>query len=143
MAYSAWASESHAFAPSFIMMCHSFQAPCGYWYEIRPIITKALFRYTPSAFIWRGELSGGMSATCPTFRRSKSVRTRMLLQYSQTVWTLLDHRKITFAPQFGHDETTCVIKARRPLTQVVDLSQSLAAWRKGCSYIRAICRTAT
>jgi len=51
------------------------------------------------------ELSGGRSATWPTFLRSTSVRTRMLLQYWQTVCTLLDHWKTIFAPQLGQFET--------------------------------------
>jgi hypothetical protein len=33
----------------------------------------------------------------------------MLLQYSQTVCTLLDQRKTIFAPQFGQLEVGCVI----------------------------------
>src|SRR6266480_3918007 len=56
-----------------------------------------------------GELSGGRSATWPTFFRSTSVRTRMLLQKSQTVWTLLDQRKTILAPQFGQLATGWVI----------------------------------
>src|SRR5216684_845030 len=56
-----------------------------------------------------GELSGGRSATWPTFLRSTSVRTRMLLQYSQTVCTLLDQRKTILAPQFGQLATGWVI----------------------------------
>src|SRR5260370_31314243 len=56
-----------------------------------------------------GELSGGRSATWPTFFRSTSVRTRMLLQNSQTVCTLLDQRKTILAPQFGHLATGWVI----------------------------------
>src|SRR6267378_4027501 len=68
---------------------------------MRPTTTNDLFPYLPSALIWMGELSGGRSATWPTFFRSTSVRTRMLLQYSQTVCTLLDQRKTILAPQFG------------------------------------------
>jgi hypothetical protein len=33
----------------------------------------------------------------------------MLLQYSHTVWTLLDHWNVTFAPQFGQLDTGRVI----------------------------------
>src|SRR5438132_14109905 len=56
-----------------------------------------------------GELSGGRSATWPTFFRSTSVRTRILLQNSQTVWTVLDQRKTILAPQFGQLATGWVI----------------------------------
>src|SRR6266851_544539 len=48
-----------------------------------------------------GELFSGKSATCPTFWRSRSVLTRIDLQNSQTVCTLLDQRNTIFAPQFG------------------------------------------
>jgi hypothetical protein len=63
--------------------------------------TKACLAKTPSVPIWMGELSGGKSATSPTFFRSTSVRTRTDLQNEHTVWTLLDQRKLMFAPQFG------------------------------------------
>src|SRR5437868_2259293 len=61
-----------------------------------------------------GELSGGKSATSPTFCNSTSVRTRIDLQYSQTVCTLLDHRNTTFAPQFGHVAAGWVIPQLSP-----------------------------
>src|SRR5947199_8955283 len=61
-----------------------------------------------------GELSGGRSATCPTFFRSTSVRTRMDLQYSQTVCTLLDQRKETGAPQLGQFEVRSVTGVQAP-----------------------------
>src|SRR5260370_8852031 len=56
-----------------------------------------------------GELSGGRSAIWPTLLRSTSVRTRMLVQYSQTVCTLLEQRKTILAPQFGQLATGWVI----------------------------------
>src|ERR1700678_3203992 len=48
-----------------------------------------------------GEASGGRSATTPTFFKSTSVRTRIEWQNSQVVWTALDHRNFTGAPQLG------------------------------------------
>src|SRR5581483_1291572 len=48
-----------------------------------------------------GEPSSGRSATTPTFRRSTSVLTTTDRQCSHTVWTLLDQRNTTGAPQFG------------------------------------------
>src|SRR5277367_5798701 len=48
-----------------------------------------------------GEASGGRSATTPTFFRSTSVRTRIEWQNSQVVWTALDHKNLTGAPQLG------------------------------------------
>src|ERR1044071_7804289 len=56
-----------------------------------------------------GELSLGRSATCPTFFRSTSVRTRIDLQYSHTVCTLLDQRNTIGAAQFGQFEVRSVI----------------------------------
>src|SRR5215475_3971881 len=76
---------------------------------IRPIATKPLWLYVPSVPIWMGELSGGRSATSPTFCRSTSVRMRIDLQYSQTVCTLLDQRKTILAPQLGQMAVGCVI----------------------------------
>src|SRR5215471_7514493 len=64
-----------------------------------------------------GELFGGRSATCPTLARSTSVRTRMDLQYSQTVCTLADQRKVIFAPQLGQFAVGCVIGFEAPLRQ--------------------------
>src|SRR5271155_1837845 len=48
-----------------------------------------------------GEASGGRSATSPTFFKSMSVRTRIEWQNSQVVWTALDQRNFTGAPQLG------------------------------------------
>src|SRR5665213_1757525 len=48
-----------------------------------------------------GEASGGRSATTPTFFKSMSVRTRIEWQNSQVVWTALDQRNFTGAPQLG------------------------------------------
>src|SRR5271155_1839323 len=48
-----------------------------------------------------GEASGGRSATSPTFFKSTSVRTRIEWQNSQVVWTALDQRNFTGAPQLG------------------------------------------
>src|SRR5712692_5704504 len=76
---------------------------------MRPTTTNALLPYLPSVLTLMGELSGGRSATWPTFFRSTSVRTRMLLQNSHTVWTLLDQRKTILAPQFGQLATGWVI----------------------------------
>src|SRR5229473_6199581 len=94
---------------------------------MRPTTTNDLFPYLPSALIWMGELSGGRSATWPTFFRSTSVRTRMLLQYSQTVCTLLDQRKTTFAPQFGQLATGWVIANGPPGAHAEISLQSPAA----------------
>src|SRR4029077_13619567 len=74
-----------------------------------------------------GELSGGRSATWPTFFKSTSVRTRMLLQYSQTVCTLLDQRKTIFAPQFGQLATGWLIAIRSPGACEETSAQSPAA----------------
>src|SRR5260370_42415050 len=74
-----------------------------------------------------GELSGGRSATWPTFFRSTSVRTRMLLQNSHTVWTLLDQRKTILAPQFGQLATGWVIANGPPGLRQEVLPQSPAA----------------
>src|SRR5271169_815383 len=93
---------------------------------MRPTTTNALLPYLPSELIWMGELSGGRSATWPTFFRSTSVRTRMLLQYSQTVWTLLDQRKTILAPQLGQLATGWIIVAGPPGWQKGDVPQSLA-----------------
>src|SRR5579871_3891397 len=68
---------------------------------IRPATTKARLWYTPSAPIWMGELSGGRSPTCPSRSNLTSVRTSTDLQYSHTVCTLLDQRKVILAPQLG------------------------------------------
>jgi hypothetical protein len=65
-----------------------------------------------------GEISGGKSATWPIFVKSKSVRTRTLLQKSQTVCTLLDHLKTILAPQFGQVAAGCVMsQSSRPSEQ--------------------------
>src|ERR1700733_5550241 len=48
-----------------------------------------------------GEASAGRSATSPTFFKSTSVRTRIEWQNSQVVWTALDQRNFTGAPQLG------------------------------------------
>src|SRR5580700_5048951 len=48
-----------------------------------------------------GDASGGRSATSPTFFKSTSVRTRIEWQNSQVVWTALDQRNLTGAPQLG------------------------------------------
>src|SRR5271156_1135858 len=48
-----------------------------------------------------GEASGGRSATTPTFFKSTSVRPRIKWQNSQEVWTALDQRNFTGAPQLG------------------------------------------
>jgi hypothetical protein len=50
----------------------------------------------------------------------------MLLQYSQTVWTLLDQRKTILAPQLGQLATGWLIAAGLPGVQQGDLPQSLA-----------------
>jgi hypothetical protein len=51
----------------------------------------------------------------------------MLLQYSQTVCTLLDQRKTIFAPQLGQLETGWVIAERAPPLPKYDPIQSPAA----------------
>src|SRR5947209_7502235 len=79
---------------------------------MRPITTKARSAYLPSVVIWMGEASGGRSATSPTFFKSTSVRTRIDLQYSQTVCTLLDQRKAMGAPQLGQLEVRSVTGAQ-------------------------------
>src|SRR5580700_7249886 len=48
-----------------------------------------------------GEGSGGRSATLPTFFKFRSSRTRIEWQKGQTVWTALDQRNVTGAPQLG------------------------------------------
>src|SRR6202042_2391572 len=68
---------------------------------MRPMTTKPLLSRTPSVPIWMGEASGGRSATSPTFFKSTSVRTRIEWQNSQVVWTALDQRNFTGAPQLG------------------------------------------
>src|SRR5467141_4656179 len=93
---------------------------------MRPTTTNALLPYLPSELIWIGELSGGRSATWPTFFRSTSVRTRMLLQYSQTVWMLLDQRKTILAPQLGQLATGWVIADGPPGLRQKTLPQPLA-----------------
>src|SRR5215469_8123751 len=90
----------------------------------------------PSVLSWMGEASGGKSATCPTFLRSTSVRTRMLLQYSQTVCTLLDQRKTIFAPQLGQLAAGCVIAEFSLTRRRGILSQSPAACFHFSSYGR-------
>src|SRR5712664_3637910 len=90
-----------------------------------------------------GELSGGRSATWPTFFRSTSVRTRMLLQNSQTVCTLLDQRKTILAPQFGQLATGWVI-ANVPLgLREENTPQSPATCFNLDSYVLCNRRTAT
>src|SRR5271157_3806314 len=59
-----------------------------------------------------GELSGGRSATSPTFFRSTSVRTRMEWQNSHVVCTALDQRNVIGAPQFGQLETGALMADR-------------------------------
>src|SRR6266436_2974112 len=93
---------------------------------MRPTTTNALLPYLPSVLIWMGELSGGRSATWPTFFRSTSVRTRMLLQKSQTVCTLLDQRKTILAPQLGQLAKGWVIADGPPGLRQGDLPQALA-----------------
>src|SRR5438093_11821910 len=66
----------------------------------------------PSLAIWMGELSGGKSATSPTRSRSTSRRTRMERQNSQVVWTALDQRNLTGAPQFGQLATLSLMNVR-------------------------------
>src|SRR5215831_15523381 len=68
---------------------------------IRPMTWKLLPRYWPSVQRLIGEGSGGRSATLPTLRRFRSSRTRIDLQKGQTVWTALDQRNWTRAPQLG------------------------------------------
>src|SRR2546423_13940078 len=72
-----------------------------------------------------GELSGGRSATWPTFFRSTSVRTRMDLQYSQTVCTLLDQRNETGAPQLGQFEVRSVTGVQAPGKRVHSASGNI------------------
>jgi hypothetical protein len=55
------------------------------------------------------------------------VRTRILLQYSQTVCTLLDQRKTILAPQFGQLVTGWVIATDPECLRQEIASQSLAA----------------
>src|SRR5260370_306023 len=69
----------------------------------------------------------GRSAIWPTFFKSISVRTRMLLQKSHTVCTLLDHRKTILAPQFGQLATGWVIADGPPGLREEVSPQSLAA----------------
>src|SRR5258707_1505048 len=90
-----------------------------------------------------GELSGGRSATWPTFFKSTSVRTRMLLQKSHTVCTLLDHRKTILAPQFGQLATGWVIANGPPGLREEVSPQSLAACCHLDSYVRFNRRTET
>src|SRR5271170_7065557 len=73
-----------------------------------------------------GEASAGRSATSPTFFKSTSVRTRIEWQNSQVVWTALDQRNVTGAPQLGQFAVgalmvnragqTCEPKRRTPRT---------------------------
>src|SRR5580658_10272590 len=75
-----------------------------------------------------GDASGGRSATSPTFFKSTSVRTRIEWQNSQVVWTALDQRNVTGAPQLGQfavgalmvnkADRTCEPKRRMPRTLV-------------------------
>src|ERR1700741_1016377 len=90
-----------------------------------------------------GEPSGGRSATWPTFFKSTSVRTRMLLQYSQTVCTLLDQRKTILAPQLGQLATGCVIELDPHGFRRAGLRQSLATCFHLDSYGRWSRRTET
>src|SRR6267378_7328987 len=90
-----------------------------------------------------GELSGGRSATWPTFFRSTSLRTRMLLQKSHTVCTLLDQRKTILAPQFGQLATGWVIASDPPDLRQENLPQSLATCCNFDSYGLSSRRTAT
>src|SRR5882762_4664176 len=94
---------------------------------MRPTTTNALLPYLPSELIWIGELSGGRSATWPTFFRSTSVRTRILLQKSHTVCTLLDQRKTILAPQLGQLATGWVIASDPACLRLGIAPQSLAA----------------
>src|SRR6202049_2690821 len=66
----------------------------------------------PLLAIWRGELSGGRSATSPTRSRSTSRRTRMEWQNSQVVWTALDQRNLIGAPQLGQLATLSLMLIR-------------------------------
>src|SRR5438046_2488916 len=59
-----------------------------------------------------GELSGGRSATSPTFSRSTSRRTRIERQNSHVVWIALDQRNLICAPQFGQLATLSLIDVR-------------------------------
>src|SRR6185437_12125047 len=84
-----------------------------------------------------GELLAGRSATWPTFSRLMSVRTRMDLQYSQTVCTLADQRNVIVAPQFGQFAVGCVtgcvpqptvrdLRERRPPNYKTSVQDGLA-----------------
>src|SRR5215475_9299178 len=89
--------------------------------------------------MWIGELSGGKSATSPTFCKSTSVRTRIDLQYSQVVWTLLDHKKTTFAPQLGHCATGCVIPQLPSSQAVLSLPADDVLYRRSAHCMCAPC----
>src|SRR5437660_11333465 len=78
----------------------------------RPTTTKWRLPYSPAVLSWIGDASGGRSATWPTFFMSTSLRTRIDLQYSQTVCTLLDQRKAMGAPQLGQLEVRSVTGAQ-------------------------------
>src|SRR5467141_3280954 len=110
---------------------------------MRPTTTNALLPYLPSELIWIGELSGGRSATWPTFFRSTSVRTRMLLQNSHTVCTLLDQRKTILAPQFGQLAAGGVIANGQPDSREEVSPQSPATCFNLDSYGLCNRRTAT
>src|SRR5271165_2559530 len=77
------------------------------------------------------------------FVRSRSVRTSTLLQYWQTVCTLLDHWKTIFAPQLGQVAAGCVIAmaSRKRVGRILDYS--LAARAPGSAYERCNLRTTT
>src|SRR5580658_7503458 len=66
-----------------------------------------------------GEASAGRSATRPTFFKSTSVRTRIEWQNSQVVWTALDQRNFTGAPQLGQFAVGVLIldRAGQPLAR--------------------------
>src|SRR3984893_18378964 len=66
----------------------------------------------PSVAIWIGELSGGRSATSPTFCRSTSRRTSIERQNSHVVCTALDQRNLIGAPQFGQLATLSLMRIR-------------------------------
>ena len=81
-----------------------------------------------------GEKSGGRSLISPTRVRSRSWRTRIERQYSQTVCTALDHRKRTGAPQLGtipdglaHRLGAIIPVARRTRAELRALRHRLAA----------------
>src|SRR5579862_8157045 len=84
---------------------------------MRPTTVKALFPYTPSVPSWIGELSGGRSATVPTFVRSRSRRTKIEWQKLHVVCTAPDQRNVTRAPQLGQLAEGALIGNRleRPL----------------------------